>query len=256
MARLHQNNFATNLTSNQVAGVTTTPLNDIPSIAAPFYLAFDATNINGKYEVVDVTSKTATNVLHAATTYEHTTAEEVRMVVPAVELDGFVGATDTVTLTNKTLTTPTINGATLTGTQAYGDNAPNITPKARAYRSAAYTSGTNFNKVPLEAESYDIGSDFDTTNNRFVAPVTGYYQVTGRASTTGTTRFLLLIYKNGTAYSKGSDGSNATAFGAVVSDIIPLAATDYVELWAYTPTGMAFEVGESSTFMAVHLISV
>lgn len=87
MPRLHQNNFATNLTSNQVAGVTTTPLNSIPSIAAPFYLAFDATNINGKYEVVDVTSKTATNVLHAATTYEHTTAEEVRMVVPAVELD-------------------------------------------------------------------------------------------------------------------------------------------------------------------------
>lgn len=89
MARLHQNNFATNLTSNQSAGVTTTPLNSIPSIAAPFYLAFDATNINGKYEIVDVTSKTATNVLHAATTYEHTTAEEVRMVVPAVELDAF-----------------------------------------------------------------------------------------------------------------------------------------------------------------------
>lgn len=95
MARLHQNNFATNLTSNQVAGVTTTPLNDIPSIAAPFYLAFDATNINGKYEVVDVTSKTATNVLHAATTYEHTTAEEVRMVVPAVELDSFVTSAGT-----------------------------------------------------------------------------------------------------------------------------------------------------------------
>lgn len=92
MARLHQNNFATNLTSNQTSGVTTTPLNSIPSIAAPFYLAFDATNINGSYEVVDVTSKTATNVNHAATTYAHTTAEEVRMVVPAVELDAFSSA--------------------------------------------------------------------------------------------------------------------------------------------------------------------
>jgi len=256
MARLHQNNFATNLTSNQVAGVTTTPLNDIPSIAAPFYLAFDATNINGKYEVVDVTSKTATNVLHAATTYEHTTAEEVRMVVPAVELDGFVGATDTVTLTNKTLTTPTINGATLTGTQAYGDNAPNITPKARAYRSAAYTSGTNFNKVPLEAESYDIGSDFDTTNNRFVAPVTGYYQVSARASVTGTTRLLLLIYKNGSAVARGGDNTGATSNGTVFSDILQLNATDYIELWAYTPTGMAFEVGADNTYMSVHLLSV
>lgn len=110
MARLHQNNFSTNLTSNQSAGVTTTPLNSIPSIAAPFYLAFDATNINGKYEVVDVTSKTATNVLHAATTYEHTTAEEVRMVVPAVELDAFsagidVGGVNTITSS----ATPSIN---------------------------------------------------------------------------------------------------------------------------------------------------
>lgn len=86
----HQNNFATNLTSNQIAGVTTTPLNSIPSVAAPFYLAFDVTNLNSKYEVVYCTSKTATNVLHAATTYAHTTAEEVRMVVPAAELDNFL----------------------------------------------------------------------------------------------------------------------------------------------------------------------
>lgn len=83
----HQNNFATNLTSNQIAGVTTTPLNSIPSIAAPFYIALDATNINSKYEVVYVTSKTATHINHAATTYAHTTAEEVRLDIPAAEAD-------------------------------------------------------------------------------------------------------------------------------------------------------------------------
>lgn len=83
----HQNNFATNLTSNTSAGVTTTPLNSIPTIDAPYYIALDATNINSKYEVVLVTSDTATNINHAATTYAHTTAEEVRMVVPAAELD-------------------------------------------------------------------------------------------------------------------------------------------------------------------------
>lgn len=83
----HENNFATNLTSNQTSGVTTTPLNSIPSVAAPFYIALDATNLNSKYEVVLVTSKTATHINHAATTYAHTTAEEVRMVVPAAEFD-------------------------------------------------------------------------------------------------------------------------------------------------------------------------
>lgn len=90
--RNHQNNFATNLTSNQIAGVTTTPLNSIPSVAAPFSIALDSTNLNGKYEIVEVTSKTATHINHAATTYAHTTAEEVRMVVGATELDEFAAA--------------------------------------------------------------------------------------------------------------------------------------------------------------------
>ncbi len=78
-----EDNFATNLTSNQAAGVTTTPLDSIPSVDVPFYLAIDTTNVNSKYEVVYVTSKTATHVNHAATTYAHTTAEEVRMIVPS-----------------------------------------------------------------------------------------------------------------------------------------------------------------------------
>lgn len=82
-----QNNFGTNLTAGTTAGDTTSPLNSIPTVDAPYYLAFDATNINGHYEVVYVTSDTATNVNHAATTHDHTTAEEVRMVQPAVHLN-------------------------------------------------------------------------------------------------------------------------------------------------------------------------
>lgn len=95
----HQNNFATNVTSNQIAGVTTTPLNSIPSITAPFRIALDATNANGHYEVVTVTSKTATNINHAATTYAHTTDEEVRMVVDATEMDDISSNLYTLTTT-------------------------------------------------------------------------------------------------------------------------------------------------------------
>lgn len=89
----HENNFATNVTSNQSAGVTTTPLNSIPSISAPFYIALDATNVNSHYEVVKVTSKTATNINHAATSYAHSTDEEVRLVIPATEMDNLWNAT-------------------------------------------------------------------------------------------------------------------------------------------------------------------
>jgi hypothetical protein len=87
MSIKHQNNFGTNLTSGTTAGDTTSPINSIPTVDAPYYLAFDATNINSHYEVVKVTSDTATNVNHAATTYNHTTAEEVRMVLPAEEMN-------------------------------------------------------------------------------------------------------------------------------------------------------------------------
>lgn len=93
MARhYHINNGGTNLTSNQIAGVTTTPINAVPSITVPFYMILDATNINGKYEEVEVTGKTATNVNHAATTYAHTTAEEVRFPFVATEADFFSAA--------------------------------------------------------------------------------------------------------------------------------------------------------------------
>lgn len=102
----HQNNFATNLTSGTTAGDTTSPLDSIPTVDAPFYLAFDATDVNSHYEVLLITSKTATNVNHSATSYDHTTAEEVRMVIPAVEADRITGAA-TSTITSSA--TPSIN---------------------------------------------------------------------------------------------------------------------------------------------------
>ena len=149
---------------------------------------------------------------------------------------------------------------TLTQVQAlsYGDNAPNIVPKFRAWRNSAYTSGANFNKVPFDSESYDVGSDFDAvTNNRFTAPVSGYYIFTARMSTTATTRLLLILYKNGAAVSRGSDGGLPTGwYGSTLSDILYLAATDYIELWTYTPTGIAFETGEGLLYLSGHLISV
>jgi hypothetical protein len=88
----HQNFFATNLTSGTLAGATTTPLNSIPTCDAPFYLTLDATGLNSHQEVIYVTSKTATNVNHDATTYAHTTSEEVRMDVVAEELDSLYDA--------------------------------------------------------------------------------------------------------------------------------------------------------------------
>jgi len=113
MAINHINGFSTNPTSDQSAGVTTTPLNDIPSIEPNFYLAFDATNINGHYEIVLVTGKTATNVNHAATSFAHTTDEEVRAVPVASELDKIYQAPRGFLLNGKIVPSVTSNNLTV-----------------------------------------------------------------------------------------------------------------------------------------------
>lgn len=83
----HQDAFSTLLSSTIEIGATTSPVVTVPTIDVPFYVALDATNVNDAYEVVKITGKTATNINHAATTYAHDLTEEIRIVLPAVELD-------------------------------------------------------------------------------------------------------------------------------------------------------------------------
>uniref|UniRef100_A0A6H1Z9E1 C1q domain-containing protein n=1 Tax=viral metagenome TaxID=1070528 RepID=A0A6H1Z9E1_9ZZZZ len=135
------------------------------------------------------------------------------------------------------------------------------TAKARAYRSTAYTPGANGHvKVPLDAENYDPGSNFDSvTNNRFVAPVTGYYAVTGTFSidvaVAGDT-FFALLYVDGVQYSRGNRSVvNAGGNAFVVTDIVYMVASSYVELWAYCSTARPFEPLSKTTYLSVHLLS-
>lgn len=247
----HQDNFGTNVTSNQIAGVTTTPLNSIPTIAAPFYIALDATNINGKYEVVSVTSKTATNILHAATTYAHTTAEEVRMVVPAVELDSFITETGTQTLTNKTMTNPVIN---------YTDTAPNFNVKFRTHLTTASNTGNAaFAKINFNVELYDTGSDYDNaTNYRFTAPVTGYYHFDARTRLMATaTVGIISLYKNGVEFIDGSDLRVSMSLMALsVSSDTFLTAGDYIEVFVYGNAAIAIDNSNQMTYFSGHLFSI
>lgn len=96
-----ENDFATTVSSPGVsAGATTTPLDDIPSVSAPFRLVFDPLNANGHFEEVLCTSKTATNVNHAALTYAHGTGEVVRMAPTAGELNAIASELESPTIGN------------------------------------------------------------------------------------------------------------------------------------------------------------
>jgi hypothetical protein len=163
---LFQNNFGTNITSNTTAGDTTTPLNSIPTIDAPYYLALDATNLNSHYEVIYVTSDTATNVNHAATSYAHTTAEEVRLVVPAVHLNTMQNFPEGTLINGKIVPTDAA-GLTLTLQTKAGAN-PSVTDPVyvmiggtirsiTAALSVAKADGTNwFNAGGAELATKEI----------------------------------------------------------------------------------------------------
>jgi len=115
-----------------------------------------------------------------------------------------------------------------------------LQPAFHAYRNGGnYTkSSAGYHKVLADATRYNIGSHYDTSNNRFTAPVAGRYLFTIAINT----------YTNGADNQYGSflylNGSNYIALArhyargdgdmvASGSAILQLAANDYVEMWSY-----------------------
>lgn len=254
----HQDNFATNLTSNQSAGVTTTPLNSIPSVAAQFYIALDATNINNHYEVVLVTSKTATNINHAATTYDHTTAEEVRMVVPAAELDELndflvAGA-------------PAADGWTAaTGTWTYASATTITVPSGAA---SIYKKGDKIKLTQTTAKYFYVtgvadtlltvtgGADYSVANAAITSPYYShqtspigfpdYFTFTGAASGMTSVSETHKFSLDGTVCTIQSvtSGTGSTTARTIT---LPIAAKEEVRMAVYTINNGTTAVGRMDT---------
>ena len=146
--------------------------------------------------------------------------------------------------------------------------------KARAYLSADQDDMTvnTWNKTLLNTESYDIDSNFDTANNRFVVPITGYYHVIGRINWEGTSGNYYGVFKSAIYVDPLGAGSPAVASQTTVyqgstsadqplsiniDDILYLTATDRVYLYGYNSLGVVdVDSGSTYTFMAISLISV
>lgn len=131
----------------------------------------------------------------------------------------------------------------------------------KAYRSTAFNITTSEVKLTLNAEVFDVGSDYDTTNGRFVAPVTGYYRVSvglGTSSVGASTRFGVVIYVNGASYARGV-AYGVTAGGtptANVSDLVYLTAGQYIELYIEGSTTITGNTGADRTFMSINFVGV
>lgn len=147
--------------------------------------------------------------------------------------DDYNGSIDSNNLADNAVTTAKITDANVTPAKWTNPYC------ARAYLSSAQDNLTNdtATKVLLDAESYDVGSNFDVANKRYVAPVTGYYKVFGKVtfkSTIPDKVYLAYIYVNGAAVSTTHNiiGTLDSYHACVMADIVYAEAGQYIELYA------------------------
>lgn len=136
----------------------------------------------------------------------------------------------------------------------------NATIACRAYLNQAQNLSSEA-KILLNAENFDTGSDFDTTNSRFVVPVTGYYQVSAaiRVSNLDANGALICsIFVNGSVYARGSNFSTNPADdpSSVVSSLVFATAGQYIELYGLASTSEALTTGSDWCFMSIYCIGV
>lgn len=162
------------------------------------------------------------------------------------------------------VTTAKIANAAVTQNKLANDVAMTTNAKARAYL------GTNrlnlphgsLVKVPFASESYDPGNNFNTTTKRFVAPVSGYYEIDAVLrwnQAPAKTRYQVAIYKNGRNASNSMLTTSVNgSVSSDVSDVLRLNQNDSIEIYARSFAGnnrADIAAGQSSTFMSVHLLS-
>jgi len=164
-----------------------------------------------------------------------------------------------------------ITNANISDTRVFAIQLPAGNPyKARAYLASNQTINDNTaTKITLDTESYDPNNNFDsTTNYRYTAPVTGYYQVNALAqfynSNSRLASTALYLYKNGASIAM-SQMLPSTAYNGVlllgcISDVVYLSAGDYLELYGYADTvdssNSVISGGSTLTYLSVHLLSV
>jgi len=110
----------------------------------------------------------------------------------------------------------------------------------------AHRTGSNYNetastaKVLINGTRFNNGGHFDTTNNRFVAPLAGAYQFNASVNCYGIAdgnQFRVFLRVNGTTYAIGDSfhsGNSAHDIVASIAHVIYLSANDYVEVWSFS----------------------
>lgn len=187
------------------------------------------------------------------------------LTLTAPVLSGSVTGTYTLagtpTITSPTITSPTVSNPVLNGTitgTGYSLATMSDPNKFSTYLTAASNTGNNaFALVPFDTKVFDTGTNLDIVTNkgRFTAPIAGFYHFTATvrsSQSSGGHRLIVSLYKNGAEFSRGTDvsGVGGTLFfnGSTVSDLLQLAATDFVEAFVYGDSALALDVSVAAVY--------
>lgn len=137
-------------------------------------------------------------------------------------------------------------------------------PCTRAYLNSDQDDITDITltKILLDAETYDVGSNFDTVDSSYTVPVTGYYQIVSAvqwegADLTNDKSVQSFVKINSSYYLSAIEHINNSGLFVtnIATDILYLTAGDEVTLWGYTTMGHNnADIDASKTFLIIRLI--
>ena len=117
-------------------------------------------------------------------------------------------------------------------------------------------------KVQFNSVDYNVGSNFNTSTNRFTAPLAGKYLFCSNIYVYSTYQVEIFIYVNGSVFLRhaGTLGnSNDNPNGRVISAVLNLSQNDYVEIYAYhartgdTNDATIYSVDRASCFSGIKI---
>ena len=113
-------------------------------------------------------------------------------------------------------------------------------PRAHITKTTGNTLTSSASKITFDAATYDIGSNYSDANDRYTAPVTGYYLVSSNINVINTTNNVTVsVYKNGAVY--GNMRYSCTAANVrlnyILVGVVYLSAGDYIEVFGLVNTG-------------------
>ena len=158
---------------------------------------------------------------------------------------GSVTLEEPVTASNFTITVPAEAGTMITTASTFAGTGPAFSAYAGG---ATGLTTSSYTKVLFSTVEFDTNSNF--SSSRFTPTVAGYYQISSSVGSGnfGVGQSLIAIYKNGTKYKTGQNGTINNTYNLTVSGIVYFnGTTDYIEIYVYQASGGTVNTVAQST---------